>query len=96
MVYYSIKQYKLVGFARSNTKHKQYDALLEDRRTKKIIIIPFGDSRYQNFADRTGLNLYPELIHGDWLRRKSYRQRHKGYLKKGYYSPGWFSWHYLW
>ena len=96
MTYYLIKDYKLVGFQRSNTQHKMYDALLQNRKTKSISKVPFGDNRYENYQDKTGLNLYPNLIHGDKNRRRLYRARHLKDLKKGYYSPGHFSFYYLW
>lgn len=93
-MYYSIKDYKLIGFEKSKTKNKMYDAILlkENKKYK----VPFGDKRYQNFRDITGLNLYPHLIHDDNKRRKNYRTRHKHAVKKGYYSPGYFSYYYLW
>ena len=72
-----------------------YDAILLDN-SGKFIIVPFGDKRYENYQDKTKLNLYPHLIHGDKERRKRYRSRHKVYLKKGYFSPSYFSFHYLW
>ena len=74
-----------------------YDAVLQSEKDKnQYIYIPFGDKRYENYWDLTGLNMYPHLIHGDKSRRKKYRSRHKVYLKKGYYSPGYFSFNYLW
>ena len=93
-MYYSKKDYKLIGFEKSKTKNKMYDAIL--LKGNKKYKVPFGDKRYQNFRDITGLNLYPHLIHDDNKRRKNYRTRHKHFLKKGYYSPGYFSYYYLW
>jgi hypothetical protein len=94
MSYYSKQEFKLKGYRKSSRKHKKYDAILSNKITKKIIYIPFGDSRYSNFHDLTGLNLYK--THGDGKRRKLYRGRHKKDLKEGYYSAGWFSYHILW
>ena len=96
MTYYNKKDYKLIGFEKSKTKFKMYDGLIQNRKTKKIVRVPFGSTEYQNFQDKTGLNLYPELIHGDKERRRLYRARHIVFLKKGYYSPSYFSWFYLW
>lgn len=93
-MYYSIKDYKLIGFEKSKTKNKMYNAILLKKNKKYKV--PFGDKRYQNFRDITGLNLYPQLIHNDNKRRNNYRTRHKHFLKKGYYSPGYFSYYYLW
>jgi hypothetical protein len=96
MTYYSKKEYKLLGYRKSKTKHKKYDAVLENKKTGKIKYVPFGDNRYENYHDLTGLNLYPHLLHGDKKRRKLYRARHKKDLKTGYYSPGYFSYYVIW
>lgn len=95
-MYYDKDDYKLKGFEKSNTKGKMYDALLEDKKTKKIVRVPFGDNSMGNYGDKTGLNLYPKLIHGDEKRRKAFQDRFKGFLKKGFYSPGFFSYYILW
>ena len=85
----------MVGFEKSNRKHKMYNAVLLSKNGS-YHIVPFGDKRFENFRDKTGLNLYPHLIHDDKKRRRNYRKRHQVYLKDGYYSPGYFSFHYLW
>lgn len=95
-MYYKKTDYKLLGYDRSKRKGKMYDALLERKKDKKIIRVSFGDATMENFRDLTGLNLYPHLIHGNEKRRKLFRARHKGYLKKGYYSPSYFSYFILW
>ena len=96
MVYYKKTDYKLLGYRKSKTKHKKYDAILENKTTKTIHTVPFGDKKYSNYRDLTGLNLYPNLLHGDKKRRILYRARHKKDLKEGYYSPGYFSYFILW
>ena len=96
MVYYKKSDHKIFGFQKSKTTGKMYDALLLKTGSPKLIRVPFGDNSMGNYQDKTGLNLYPHLIHNDKKRRKSYRARHKGYLKDGYYSPSWFSWSLLW
>ena len=58
MPYYSKKQYKLLGFEKSNTKNKMYDAILHNKLHGKIKKVPFGDNRYENYRDKTKLNLY--------------------------------------
>ena len=95
MVYYDKKTHTLIRFTRSNRRNKMYDAVIQNSRGK-LINIPFGDKRYENYHDLTGLNLYPHLNHGDRKRRDLYKKRHKVYLKKGYYSPSYFSYFYLW
>lgn len=82
-------------FRKSKKKNKKYDAILYDTITKKKKIVPFGDNRYEQYKDSTGLNLYSNLDHNDPNRRKLYRIRHyKTHLIK--YSPSWFSWNFLW
>jgi len=95
-MYYSKKDYKLLGYRRSKTKNKKYDAILENNNTGKLKYVPFGDKRYENYHDLTGLDLYPKLLHGDKNRRRLYRARHKKDLKTGYYSPGFFSYYITW
>ena len=95
-MYYSMREYRSIGYRKSNTKNKMYDAKLQNIKTGRIVHVPFGDKRYENFSDRTGLNLYPHLIHGDTNRKRLYKARHSGYIRKGYYSPGWFSMTQLW
>lgn len=95
-MYYLISEYKFIKFQRSNRLHKKYDAIIEDKTTKKIIRIPFGDVRYENYKDKTGLNLYPKLIHRDKERRKLFRDRFNHIIKPNYFSPGYFSYYYLW
>ena len=96
MVYYNKNDFKLIGYRKSKTKHKMYDAILENKSTKTIHKVPFGDKRYQNYHDKTNLNLYPQLLHGDPKRRTLYRKRHLKDLRDGYYNPGYFSYHILW
>jgi hypothetical protein len=96
MSYFSKKDYKFLRFQKSNTANKKYDAILENKKTKKTKKIPFGDKRYEQYQDTTGLGIYTHKDHKDKKRRFLYRQRHMGYLKEGYYSPSFFSWAYLW
>ena len=65
--------------------------------------IHFGDTRYEQFEDRTPLKLYSHLNHFDKKRRMNYLQRAKGikdkngnltYLDKN--SPNYYSVKYLW
>lgn len=95
MILKNPKDYILVGFQKSITKHKKYDAILENKKTQKQKRIPFGDSRYPQYLDKVPLQLYKSLNHYDKQRRKSYRARHWE-DPKNKYSSGWFSWHYLW
>jgi len=93
-MYYPKAKYIHVGFEKATKKGKQYNAILKNKDTQRLTKVPFG-SMMQNYHDKTGLNLYPHLIHGDAKRRKSFRA-HKGYLKRGFYSPSHFSYYFLW
>ena len=95
-MYYSKNDYKLVGFRKSKRKGKMYDARLLKYPSGKLVHVPFGSTQYENFSDKTGLNLYPKLVHGDKRRQKSYIARHRHHVRQGYYSPSYFSMTYLW
>ena len=43
---------------------KKYTAKIRNKKTKKERIIHFGDSRYQQYKDRTPLGLYKRKDHG--------------------------------
>ena len=68
---------------------------MENKKTGKHKIIPFGDIRYQQYKDQTGLGLYSDKDHGDPKRRQSYRKRHEG-EQNHMFSSGYFSFYYLW
>ena len=93
--YFSNKEWKLLGFRKSTKQFKKYDAILQNIKTLKEKIIPFGDNRYEQFYDGI-LGLYSHKNHYDNQRRLLYRQRHKKDLKNGYYSAGHFSYYGLW
>lgn len=95
-MYLSKRGYKLLGFEKSRSKEKMYDAILEHKQTKKKRRMPFGSSSHENYRDITGLNLYPHLIHGDKERRKRFHSRHRGFIRDGYFSPSFLSLTYLW
>jgi len=82
---------KLLGFEKGKYP-KKYNAILEeDGKEKKIA---FGDQRYEQYKDSTGLNLYSDLDHLDKNRRNLYYKRHnKNYPK---YSADYFSKRFLW
>ena len=72
---------------------KKYTAFVyKDERLIKTS--SFGDQRYQQYKDRTPLQLYKVGDHLDERRRALYHKRHNYKAKK--YSPGWFSKWYLW
>ena len=96
MVYLSMDDYKLLGFRKSTKLFKKYDAILSNRKTGKLKYMSFGDNRFDNYRDMTGLDLYPDKIHNDKKRRLLYRLRHHHNVRYGYWSPSWFSFFVLW
>jgi hypothetical protein len=96
MPYYDMKDYKLIGYEVSKVKGKMYDAILMRKKDHKIFRVSFGSNTYENYQDKTSLNAYPHLIHGDKERRRLFRSRMKHNLKKGFYSPSYFSYNVLW
>jgi hypothetical protein len=94
MVYYPMSEYKLLGYQRSSRNGKKYDAIIKNKSTGRTVRVPFGATGYETFKDDTGLSLYK--THRDAARRKSYIARHKGFIRQGFYSPGYFSLKILW
>jgi hypothetical protein len=95
MIVKNPKNYKLVGFEKSRTKFKKYDAILEQKISKTYLRVPFGDNRYPQYKDSVPLGLYKKKDHNDVIRRQRYRARHAG-ENKNKFSSGYFSWYYLW
>ena len=95
-MYLSKRLYQFVKFQKSKVKNKKYAAILKNKQTGRTVIVNFGDTRYEQYEDSTGLGLYEHLDHNDKKRRSSYISRHKIHLRPGYYSPAFFSYNYLW
>ena len=95
-MYYDMGKYTLVEFEKSHLPSKKYNAVLVNRKTGNEVRVPFGASGYEQYKDTTGLNLYYNYNHYDKERRRLYKERHKKDIKKNYYSPGYFSWFFLW
>jgi hypothetical protein len=95
-MYYPEIEYKFVRFELSKKKYKKYDAILENKQTRKEVRVSFGDKRYQQFKDSTGLNIYSHIDHNDLKRREAYHKRHSRFIHDGYYSPSYFSFNFLW
>ena len=57
---------------------KKYTAFIKNNKTKKIRKIHFGDSRYQQYKDRTPLKLYSKNNHNTRKRMQNYFNRHSG------------------
>jgi hypothetical protein len=59
----------------SPLKHKKYRVWIRDG--DRLFRVDFGDSRYQQFRDRTQLHAFSHLDHNDPKRRERYYKRHK-------------------
>lgn len=91
---------------RASTKSPNYKIMISDRPPKKYMALVkqpdgrnpkkvyFGDSRYQQYKDSTGLGYWSHLDHNDEKRRSAYMRRHGPPDRM--YTPGWFSWNFLW
>lgn len=95
-MYYPMKDYRFVRNEKATQKNKKYQAILVSERTQREIRVPYGDSRYEQYRDSTGLDAWSHRNHLDKARRKKYKDRHQGFIKPGHYSPGYFSMKYLW
>ena len=95
MTKYPRDAYKFVKFEKG-TGPKKYNAVLQGPR-KTFVRVPFGQRGYQQYHDRA-LGLYAKGDHYDKARRQRYRGRHAKEQSsfRDYYSPGYFSWLYLW
>ena len=92
---YSKKEYTFVKFERSHLPNKKYNAILKNKKTGREVKVPFGARNYEQYKDSTGLGLYSNKDHGDKKRRAAYRARHRNDNLTDY-SPGHFSWYFLW
>ena len=62
---------------------KKYTAIIQDKQTKKIRKLHFGASDYEQFKDRTPLQLYAHKNHNTRKRMQNYFNRHSGTKKRG-------------
>ena len=70
MILTNPNNYNLINFRKSKTKNKKYDAILMDKKTNKLKYVPFGDDRYGQYRDTTGLNIYSNKDTMDIKRRE--------------------------
>ena len=91
----SSKEWRLVGFRRSDKKDKKIVAVLESKETGKKKSVHFGQRGSSTYQNKTGVEV--DSTHSDKKRRDAYRARHKGEGDtSNKYKAGWFSWHFLW
>ena len=88
-------RFRHIRFERSKTMNKKYDGIIEDKITKRQQRVPFGDNRYEQYRDSTGLKLYSRLDHNDPKRRADYKARHEKTRHK-IFSASWYADNYLW
>ena len=99
--YYSQKKYDLIGFRKSTKKNAKYDAILENKKkNKKIVIVSFGAIKqdgipYAQYRDNVPLGLYSKYDHLDEERKEKYLKRHSKDINKPY-SKSWLSKVFLW
>ena len=96
---------RIIKFARG-PRNKKYTAFIRDNKTKKERKVHFGDKNYQQYKDRTPLQLYKHKNHGTLKRQHNYYNRHSGTksrrkaIKKerrsGRWTPKLLSHVYLW
>lgn len=91
-----MKNYELVDFFKSMKQGKKYYALLNNKTNNTKVKVHFGASNYSQYKDTTGKGLYSHKDHLDEERRKKYYARHIGFVKSGFYSPGYLSLRFLW
>lgn len=92
---------KNIHFIRGKYPYK-YTAILPDGKR-----VNFGHADYQHYKDSVPVNLgggkWSHKNHGDSIRRRNYRARHRGILNRNgdpayaiRYTPCWFSYYFLW
>ena len=95
MVKIEADRFRFIKFQKAKNTSKKYDAIIEDVKTRRRQTVPFGDVRFQQFSDSTGLKLYSRLDHNDEKRRQNYLARHEKTRHKKW-SPSWWSSVFLW
>ena len=87
-----MKQYIIVSPMRKN---KKYSVMKYNKEKKEYdYLLSFGDSRYQQFKDKTPLKLWSNLDHGDLNRKYLYYKRHP--ITDNKESASYWSNKYLW
>ena len=95
---YPKTDYAFENFEPSQRLHKKYNAVLRNIRTGRQVRIPFGDTRYEQYKDNTGLGLWSHKDHGDEKRKRAYWSRHRKEANAGIsnYTAGSMALTYLW
>jgi len=69
---------RIIKFEKSPNKLKKYRAYVSNIKTGKVRMIDFGAKGYEQYKDRTPLQLYASKNHGDITRMRNYFNRHSG------------------
>jgi hypothetical protein len=88
-------KFRLIKFEIAKANNKKYNAIIEDKKTKRKQTVPFGDVRYAQYRDDVPLKRYTRLNHNDRKRRENYLARHGKTMTKKF-SASYFSAKYLW
>lgn len=88
-------RFRHIRFERSHLPQKKYNAIIEDKVTRRQQKVPFGSREHDQYRDTTGLKLYSRLDHNDPKRRANYLARHAKTMTKKF-SPSWYSAVFLW
>jgi len=87
------ENYDLLGIEVNKGKRSKYDGVLQNKITRQIKRIPFGQKGFDQFEDQVGH--YSQFDHKDIKRRHNWLKRHE--RNTGYkFSSAWFAKTYLW
>jgi len=93
---YWIGQWELLRFEPCSSPHKKYTAVLKDRMTDRTVNLDFGKPGFWHFEDVTGLGLFSHLDRKCPDRRQKFRDRFAKFVQADMFTPGYFSYHFLW
>ena len=78
---YSKKDYKFVKFERSHLPAKKYNAVLQNKKTKRLVKVPFGASAYEQFKDST-MSGTVRVLTGALQQQGSWGFQEKGFISQ--------------
>jgi hypothetical protein len=93
---YWMGEWELMHFKPAACADKKYTAVLKERISDRTVEIDFGRPGFKQFQDVTGLGLYSHLDHKSAERRQKFRDRCAKFVQADVYTPGYFSYHFLW
>jgi len=93
---YWIGQWELLHFKAAASPGKKYSAVLKERISDRTVEVDFGKPGFWHFEDITGLGLYSHFDHKSTVRRERFRDLYAKYVQSDMFTPGYFSYHFLW